>query len=143
MPYEFLEEAATADIAFRAWGASLEEVFLAASDATMNVMIDNLDSLQFKDARPLRLENSALDMLLFDLLQELIYYKDAEQLLLRVREARILQDQGQWRLTGQAQGEKLDPERHQQRVDVKAVTLHHFQLEHTGQGWIASVILDI
>jgi SHS2 domain-containing protein len=143
MPYEFLEEVAVADIAFRAWGKDLEEVFVAAGDATMNVMIDNLESIQFKERRPLQLENSAVDMLLFNLLQELIYHKDAEQLLLRVREVQLAQREDGWTLTGEARGEKLDPNRHQQRADVKAVTLHHFKLEQTEQGWTAEVILDI
>jgi SHS2 domain-containing protein len=40
-------------------------------------------------------------------------------------------------------GEVLDPDRHHPRVDVKAVTLHHFRLEKTDCGWKASVILDI
>jgi SHS2 domain-containing protein len=143
MPYEFLADVATADIAFRAWGKNLEEVFVAACDATMNVMIDNLESIQFKEQRPLKLENSALDMLLFALLQELIYYKDAQQLLLRVREIHIAQREGQWTLTGAAHGEPLAPQRHQQRADVKAVTLHHFSLQQTEEGWTARVILDI
>ncbi|MBD0304867.1 MAG: archease, partial [Tolypothrix sp. T3-bin4] len=33
MPYEFLDDVATADIAFRAWGKDLEELFIAAGDA--------------------------------------------------------------------------------------------------------------
>jgi SHS2 domain-containing protein len=143
MSYEFLEGVAVADIAFRAEGSSLEEVFAAASDATMNVMVDNLDSIQAKERRVLVLENSALDLLLFDLLQELIYYKDSEQLLLRVRQLSIRQEGALWKLTGEAQGEKLNPTRHRQRADVKAVTLHHFELEKTDAGWSASVILDI
>lgn len=143
MPYEFLEGVAIADIAFRAWGKSLEEVFVAAADATLNVMIDNPESIQFTEQRPLRLENSALDMLLFDLLQQLIYHKDAEQLLLRVDEVRIARQEGRWALTGRARGEKLDPHRHQQRADVKAVTLHRFKLEQTDQGCAAMVVLDI
>lgn len=103
MPYEFVEEITLADIAFRAWGKSLEEVFVAAGDATLNVMIDNLDSIEFKQQRSFRMENSALDMLLFDLLQELIYHKDTERLLLRLRQARIVQESGHWTLTGEAQ----------------------------------------
>jgi SHS2 domain-containing protein len=143
MPYEFLEGVAVADIAFRAEGSSLEEVFAAASDATMNVMVDNLDSIQAKQRRVLVLANSALDLLLFDLLQELIYFKDSEQLLLRVYQLAIRQEGALWKPTGEAQGEKLDPARHHQRADVKAVTLHHFKLEKTDAGWSASVILDI
>jgi SHS2 domain-containing protein len=82
-------------------------------------------------------------MLLFDLLQELIYFKDAEQLLLRVRKARIAAVETEWTLTGEAHGERLDLTLHQQRTDVKAVTLHHFKLEKTDAGWTATVILDI
>lgn len=143
MPYEYLEGMAVADIAFRAWGKDLEEVFVAAADATMNVMVEDLESIRFRERRSLQLENSALDLLLFALLEELIYRKDAEQLLLRVSEARIIQRDGQWTLTGEARGEKVDPDHHQQRADVKAVTLHQFKLEQTRQGWEATVVLDI
>jgi SHS2 domain-containing protein len=42
-----------------------------------------------------------------------------------------------------ARGERIDPGRHHTRADVKAVTLHHFSLQQTSQGWQARVILDI
>jgi SHS2 domain-containing protein len=143
MPYEFLEDIATADIAFRAWGKNLEELFQAAGDATINVMIDNLEAIEPKEQRTFRLENDQLDMLLFNFLQELIYYKDREQLLLRSQQIQVEKKNVNHELTAITQGEKLDSKRHQQRVDVKAVTLHRFQLEKTDQGWTAMVILDI
>ena len=43
MPYTYLEEIAIADIAFRATGKTEEEVFAAAADATVNVMVEDLD----------------------------------------------------------------------------------------------------
>lgn len=143
MPYQFLEDIATADIAFEAWGNNLEKTFLAAADATMNVMIEELDSIQPIETRKIRLENEALDMLLFDFLQELIYWKDSEKLMLRIKEIGIREENKHHFLEADALGEKLDPERHHQRVDVKAVTLHRFRLEKTEEGWKASVILDI
>jgi len=143
MPYEFLEEIATADIAFKAWGKDLPETFIAAADATMNVMVENLEAIEPLEKRELRLKDDALDMLLFDFLQELIYYKDAEKLLLRVNELDIREEDQHHVLKGVALGEKLDPVRHHQRADVKAVTLHRFRLEETEQGWEALVILDI
>ena len=94
-------------------------------------------------ARTLDWKNDALDLLLFDFLQKLIYYKDTEQLLLRVTEMRIRQSNNQWQLRAKAQGKKLDPSRHRQCVDVKAVTLRHFQLKQTQDGWQAEIILDI
>ena len=143
MPYKYLEDIATADIAFQAWGATLEEVFSAAADATMNVMIESLESIEACQERKLDLESDALDMLLFDLLQELIFYKDSEQLLLRVDEVRVATQAGEYRVMTTGRGEKLDPGRHEQKVDVKAVTLHQFSLEKTNDGWTAQVILDI
>jgi SHS2 domain-containing protein len=143
MPYEFLEDIATADIAFSAWGKDLEETFIAASDATMNVMVENLDSIQPLERREIQLQNEALDMLLFDLLQELIYYKDSEKLMLRIHQIQIKKEEHQYVLKAVALGEKLDPNRHPTRADVKAVTLHRFQLVKTDRGWETQIILDI
>jgi SHS2 domain-containing protein len=143
MPYEYLEEVATADIAFRAWDPALEGVFVAAADATMNVMVEELASIRAIVDREIKLENSSLEMLLFDFLQALIYYKDAEILLLRVPTIRIEQKDQNYVLQARASGEKLDSERHHTRVDVKAVTLHHFSLRKTDEVWEAFAILDI
>ncbi|HXH14389.1 MAG TPA: archease [Alphaproteobacteria bacterium] len=143
MPYEFLEDVATADIAFRAWGSDLEETFVAAADAVMNVMVEELEAIEPREERQLTADNDALDMLLFDFLQDLVYYKDAELLLLRVPEVRIAQRDGSYRLEATARGERLDPSRHRMRVDVKAVTLHRFSLQQSEHGWEAMVILDI
>jgi SHS2 domain-containing protein len=143
MPYEFLEEIATADIAFRAWGKDLEEVFIAAGDAVINTMIENLEAIALTEMRTFELENDALDLLLFNFLQELIYYKDSELLLLRAQQIQIQEQTSLCALTAITRGESLNRDRHHQRVDVKAVTLHQFQLAKTNDGWTAQVILDI
>ena len=53
MPYRYLEDIATADVAFEAWGDTLEEMFVAAADATMNVMVSDLDTIAPVEKRPL------------------------------------------------------------------------------------------
>lgn len=143
MSYEFLEDIAIADIAFQAWGKTLEELFITAGDATINAMIDNLEAIQLKETRTFNLDNDELDMLLFNFLQEFVYYKDSELLLLRAQQVQIEEKNSQYYLTAVTQGERLDRERHEERVDVKAITLHRFQLEKTDDGWTAMVILDI
>jgi SHS2 domain-containing protein len=143
MSYHFLEEIGTADIAFEATGRDLAELFSAAADATMNVMIDNLDAIEPRETRHIELSNDKIDMLLFDFLQELIYFKDAERLLLRVREVHIEEKEEEYFLKGKAAGETLDAARHHQRADVKAVTLHDFSVEKADGGWKARVLLDI
>lgn len=121
----------------------MPEVFAVAGDATINVMIEDLDSIEPNVTRTFSLEDDALDLLLFNFLQELVYYKDSELLLLRAQQIQFEEKNGLHQLTAVLQGEKLDRARHQQRVDVKAVTLHRFQLEKTSDGWTAMVILDI
>lgn len=143
MPYEFLDDIATADIAFQSWGTDLEEVFKAAGDAVINTMIDNLEAIDLQETRTFDLEDEELDLLLFNFLQELVYYKDSELLLLRPQQIQIDENPSIYKLTAVTQGERLDRDRHHQRVDVKAVTLHQFQLQQTAEGWTARVILDI
>jgi SHS2 domain-containing protein len=143
MPYKYLEEIATADIAFEATGRDLPELFSDAAGATTNVMIDNIEAIQPRETRQIELSNDKLDMLLFDLLQELIFLKDAGRLLLRIREVQIDKRDEIYFLKATAAGEPLDAEQHHQRADVKAVTLHDFSVERTEGGWKARVLLDI
>ena len=143
MPYQYLEEIGTADIAFEATGRDLAELFSETADATTNVMIDNIEAIQPRETRQIELSNDKLDMLLFDLLQELIFFKDTERLLLRMREVQISKRDENYFIKATAEGEPLDADRHHQRADVKAVTLHNFSVERTEGGWKARVLLDI
>jgi SHS2 domain-containing protein len=143
MPFHYLEDVGTADIAFEATGRDLPELFTAAADATMNVMIDNLDAIEPRETRQIELSSDNIEMLLFDFLQELIYFKDARRLLLRVREAHIDQKGETYFLKAKVAGEQVDNTRHLQRADVKAVTLHGFSVEKQDSGWKAKVLLDI
>ena len=143
MPYRYLEDIAIADVAFEAWGETIEEMIVAASDATINVMVENPDAIISRDHRRFQVTDAELDMLLFQVLQELIYFKDAEGLLLRVRTLHLEQNQGTWTATVEADGEPIDPQRHHLIVDVKAVTLHRFQVQETAGGWNATVVVDV
>jgi SHS2 domain-containing protein len=143
MPYRYLPDIAIADVAFEAWAETLEDLFRAAADATMNVMVGNLDTIAACESRSIQAEETEVDMLLFQLLQELIFFKDAEQLLLRIKDIEIRRLGGNYQLKAEARGEVLDSGRHDLVVDVKAVTLHRFRVEQRARGWEAAVILDI
>ncbi len=143
MPYLFLEDVAIADVAFEAWEDTPEALFVAAAEATMNVMVDDLDTIVKQTRRTAQVESEALDLLLFNFLQEIIFYKDAEQLLLRAERVRIETGGDGFSASAELAGEVLDMDRHELVVDVKAVTLHQFRVEETERGWEAFVILDI
>jgi SHS2 domain-containing protein len=143
MPYQYLEDIATADVAFQAWGETLEEVFISAADATMNIMVEDLKTISPIETRVISLKDETIKMLLFQFLQEFIYYKDADKLLLRVGKLQIAQHNNRFTLTAEALGETIDPQKHELNLDVKAVTLHRFQVQELPTGWEASVVLDI
>ena len=143
MTYRYLDNIATADVAFEAWGKSERELFITAADAVLNAMVENPDSVIDRVERIISLQAESLEMLLFQLLGEIIFYKDAEQLFLRVRDVRIENDSDNFIIEAAAFGEKINPSRHELNVDVKAVTLHRFSVEKTDIGWKAIVVLDV
>lgn len=143
MPYRYLEDIAIADVAFEAWGATCEEMFSAAADALTNVMVADLAAIRKVEELELRLEESDMEMLLFGFLNDLVFYKDARRLLLRVGSITITQTPSGYRFQATLHGEQVDPIRHRSLVDVKAVTLHRFSVEQTSEGWQATVVLDI
>jgi SHS2 domain-containing protein len=143
VPFEYLDDASIADVAFRAWGPDLGTTFVAAARATLAVMVEDLATVRPAVQRTLCLERDSLDMLLFAFLNEIVFVKDAERLLLCAETVHIDIAAGSCRLTATASGEVLDAMRHATRVDVKAVTLHRFLLQETTCGWEAQVTLDV
>lgn len=137
--YRFIEDEATADIAFEATGKTLEKVLESSALATTNVMVRDLKKVLDKERVRFSVSAKSEEMLLFKLLQEIIFYKDARQLLFSKYEIKL----GKNSLECKAYGEKIDQNRHDLVVDVKAVTLHRFELKKTINGWRAHVILDI
>jgi SHS2 domain-containing protein len=143
VPYRYRDDIALADVAFEAWGKNVEEVFISAADATMNVMVEDLGTIGRSLELAIDLQHDQLDLLLFSFLNELVFLKDARQLLLRVQSLSVSKTISDFILKGVVYGEGLDPQRHPLNVDVKAVTLHRFSLKQTDAGWEAFVILDI
>jgi SHS2 domain-containing protein len=146
MPYRFVDDLTVADVGFEARGTSLEELFCSAWQATLQVMIENPSALVGVESRAIALEEQSLDLLLYNFLQELIYYKDAEGLLLRIDDCRIQfreQEAGTARLQARVSGQTVDSEAHRLGTDVKAVTFYNFSLHRDNLGWLATVVLDV
>lgn len=132
MPYRFLDDIATADVAFEAWGASREELFVASAEALLQTMVDDPTRILEREEVPFAIEQQELDLLLFAFLNELVYLKDARKMLLHVPTVRIESRVGSFTLNGTARGERIDPLRHRLRVDVKAATLHRLRVVNEG-----------
>ena len=143
MPFEYLEDSVTSDVTFRVWADSLDELFKAAADATTNVMVVALDSVRPTLSVPVSLTAEALDLLLMRFLDELIFRKDADGLLLRAATVTVDRNDHQHRAQAELRGEPVDPSQHELVADVKAVTLYGLRVERTTAGWEAQVTLDV
>jgi SHS2 domain-containing protein len=143
MSWRFAEELSGADIGFEADGASLLEMLGSAVDATIAVMIGTPASLRPLRSVGIRLTARDPGGLLFALLQEVIYRKDAEGLFLRLVDGSIADRDGMLVLDAALAGEEFDRGRHDAGTDVKAVTLHRFRVLDEAGRWHAAVVLDV
>lgn len=143
MPFRFLEDIATADVAFEAWGETREEMYIASARALLSTMVEAPDDVTRREGITISLEHEEEDLLLFSFLEELIFLKDARRLLLHADRVLIEAHNGILRLEAVARGEAIDAGRHRLLVDVKAVTLHRLQVVRGDGVWRAVVVLDV
>ena len=132
----------TADILFRAQGSTLEEVFAQCGLALEETQID-LAGVKTSKKVTFSLQAKDRERLLFEFLEELLFYKDSELILFSSFILKIKKNRENVSLTCTAAGEKLDLQKHEPRVDVKAITLHEFYIKKISSGWEAQVLVDI
>jgi SHS2 domain-containing protein len=141
--FEFVD-GVTSDLSFVARGASLDAVFAAAAEALLAATLEDPESVGSEEERVVALEEPGLDLLLLRFLNELVYLRDVEGLLLRPRDLHVSESRGA-QLQARLIGEKICPQRHRLAVEVKAATAHGLRLgraEGDG-GWEATVTLDV
>ena len=147
MTFKFLENVSLSDVAFQASGKTPEELFAAAGEAVLATQIKNYKRIKPKVKKQLLLKAESIEQLLFKFLDELVFLKDKDLLLFnKFSGMKIGQKKGNGKgfsLKCTAVGEKLDTKRHISLVDVKAVTMHLFELKKQGKGWKAKVVLDV
>jgi len=140
--YIYREDLAIADLAFEVYATTLNELFKYAALAITNGMVKDLNKIEHKVLKTLELEEENLEMLLFNFLQEVIFLKDSEQLLFSDFEVEITV-YDKCKLFAKLYGEKINPQKHELLVDVKAVTMHMFELRREKEGWFCRVIVDV
>ena len=145
MAYRYLEDIALADIAFEAEGSSQEELFVEAAKAVTDSMVDSA-GLRADTESSIELSAPTMERLLFDWLAEIVFLKESEQLFFRDFKVTIKKREfprEHFEIQATARGERLDADRHDLRNDVKAVTMHKFELEELPGKFRARVVLDI
>ncbi len=138
-PAKYRQLPHTADLAWRIRGGSLPELFENAAGALVATMTDRR-YIRRLEKREIEVESPDREALLVDWLNYLLYLFDVAGFLGREFQVTTLTDQ---RLEATAWGERFDPERHPEKTAIKAATYHHLEIVPRGDGWQATVILDL
>ena len=139
--FEFLEH--TADVYVRAYGRTMEEAYENAALAMFETMTDSEKIAQIQEET---MEVEAED-------HYALLYNWLEALLVKFETQGVLYSKFQitdWKETEEAfkfkakvWGEKFDPQKHPQKVGVKAVTYHRMVIIREKESVILEFILDI
>ena len=129
----------TADLGLRVRAKTLTKLFEEAGCGLCSIMTTNLEDIRCLQDRTYRIEGTAVDYLLFDWLNELLYTFESERLLLAQFKVNLDADG----LRATASGEPMDLDRHRMEHEVKAITYHGLRVEEDADGWIAELIVDI
>jgi len=122
MRYEVLEH--TADLMVRAYGRTLEECYENAAFAMMDQIV-NASAARPAEQVDIAVDGENREDLLYNFLSEVLFIFDARRLVLSKFEVTLLPG----RLTCQAWGEPFDPERHEPKTEIKAVTYHELKVD--------------
>ncbi|HEX6988481.1 MAG TPA: archease [Bacillota bacterium] len=138
----------TADVGIRAWGPSAAD---ALSRAALGMLALVVPAERVRPIRRWAVEVSAPDpdLLLFNLLDELLYRHHVEGLLAHDVAAEVAAAGGPggaaggWVARAAVRGEPVDTARHRPGPEIKAVTLHGISLRPEGGQWVARVVVDL
>jgi SHS2 domain-containing protein len=136
--FEYLEH--TADVKFRAYGATPEEMLSNAASALFNAMIDTA-TVQDNETWKVELQADDIEHLAYDWLSELVFLFETESALFSRFDVHLLEN-GTWKLQADVGGERIDLARHAFEDEVKAVTLHKFEVRKNDL-WCMQTILDV
>ena len=135
MSYEFLEH--TADVKFRAEGASLEEMFVAAAEAMAETVRGDIKILEQED-RSFEVEGKDDVGLLYNFLEEFLFLLDAEDFLMaKIKSIDIEGNKLKCVVVGDA------AKNYKFTNDVKAVTYSDMFVREEKGKFVCEVVLDV
>jgi SHS2 domain-containing protein len=150
IPFEILEH--TADIGLKAYGSTIEALFINAAAGLQALALPQTDRDDDEDtsepdagqAQTLRANGGNYEDLLVGWLSEILYFIDAEEWsFAEFRIIRIAAEAGEFSMEGRGIGSRRDPSSRSRAVPVKAVTYHQISVRQIADGWEAVVYFDI
>jgi len=136
MDYEYIPH--TADIQFRAYGGTIEEVFNNSSVAMFKSICDA--KIGEKISKNIEVKGHDLESLMYNFLEELLVIFDSEHFLLSKMEDLKINVENMT-LTGKAIGDSSED--YEIHLDIKAITYNEMYVKNENGKWTAQVTLDV
>ncbi len=131
----------TADIGFTAYGNTLNEAFENAGLAIFNIISDTswIDS---KIAKSFEITSEDEVSLLYDYLEELLFYHEIDFMLFSDFRVNISKSDEGYNLKATIKGEAIDWDKHERKSEIKAITFHMMDVKKT-EHYELRVIVDL
>ena len=132
--YEYFE--VTADIGFKAYGKNLNEAFENAGLAIFNIISDT-DGINPTKEISFEITSEDNVSLLYDYLEELLFYHEVEFMLFSQFDVEIDED---FHLKATIKGEPIDWNRHERKTEIKAITFHQMEVRQNGIAELQAIV---
>ncbi len=139
--FEFIDDIATADAAYHAYGDSLSELLENAALGLFATMAD-IKQIKPLTRRQVSVKGDDREELLYNWLAELVYLKDLHAELYSRTEVTIAASRP-LELTATLHGCPITELTGHTSCDVKAVTYHRLAIEESDEGLTATIVLDL
>ncbi|MHC4292992.1 MAG: archease [Planctomycetota bacterium] len=128
-----------ADMGIRGFGKTVEQAFAQAALALIAIMTDPKD-IAAKDKIEIECEETDNEMLFFEWLNALLFEIGSKNMLFSKFEMKLDDN----KIKAKVWGEKINPQKHNPVVEVKAATYTDLKVEQSENGlWIAQCIVDV
>jgi SHS2 domain-containing protein len=135
---EILEH--TADLAVRINARDEPDLFETGAQAVYELVGQPVTTQAEPQDYPLEIEAGNREDLFHDWLAEILYFFQVRRVFFEGFRFEVLTPN---HVKAVGRGRAIDVEKSHMRIEIKAVTYHHFRVESTPQGLIATVIFDI
>ncbi len=136
--FEILEH--TADVGIRAHGATLDELFEQATLGLLDIVGTWAPGRPAEEQVELAIEADDVGALLVDWLGEVLYLGDSRDAVVTSID---LDEVAEHRASGRLGIARRDEAAYEGGTQVKAITYHRLAVEQTGDGWAATVYVDV
>ena len=135
MKYRYLDH--TADAMFESYGKNIEEAFVNSALAMFNILTD-ITKVKAVKTFEIKVKADSYEKLLFDFLDELLFYLDTEHMLFSQFDVKIT---NKYELFCSASGDLAS--NYDTHGDIKAPTYNEMSIKENSDGVVIKAVVDI